>query len=126
MADPNDAARRKAMEELQPQYEWRLRELMAVRKNWYTTTKLVPALRERGFEFDRSYIFRLVKADQPPKVAIGLLVALCQILECTFEELVAPITPEEPAAPEPGPVTRLRPVLPDTPMLSPDFFDAES
>jgi hypothetical protein len=43
----------------QLRYEWRLRELMAVRKNWYTTTKLIPELRKYGFEFDRSSIYRL-------------------------------------------------------------------
>jgi hypothetical protein len=94
---------------------------MAVRKNWYTTTKLVPELRKHGFEFDRSYVYRLVKADAPPNVPIALVVALCKILDCRFEDLVVEIEPE-PAATSPGP----RPVLPDGPLLSPEFFDAEN
>ncbi|MFI0406501.1 helix-turn-helix domain-containing protein [Actinomadura sp. 3N508] len=108
----------------QPRYEWRLRELMAVRRNWYSTTKLVPALREYGFEFDRSYIYRLVKAERPPKMPLELILALCKILDCRFEDLVAEIQPDDVAdgPAKPGP----RPVVPDMPLLSADFFDAES
>ena len=108
----------------QPRYEWRLRELMAVRKNWYNTTKLVPELHRYGFEFDRSSIYRLVKADRPPKMPIELILALLKILDCRFEDLVVEIEPE-PAGEEPtrrGP----RPAVPDMPLLSADFFDSES
>jgi DNA-binding Xre family transcriptional regulator len=108
----------------QLRYEWRLRELMAVRKNWYTTTKLIPELRKYGFEFDRSSIYRLVRADRPPKMPIELILALCKILDCRFEDLVVEIEPQ-PATEEParrGP----RPAVPDMPLLSSDFFDAES
>jgi hypothetical protein len=106
----------------QPSYEWRLRELMAVRKNWYNTTKLVPELRRYGFEFDRSSIYRLVKTDRPPKMPIELILALLKILDCRFEELVVQIEPE-PTAEEPG--RGPRPSVPDMPLLSADFFDAE-
>jgi len=108
----------------QPRYEWRLRELMAVRKNWYTTTKLIPELRKYGFEFDRSSIYRLVSTERPPKMPIELILALCKILDCRFEDLAVELEPE-PAAEEPrrsGP----RPAVPDMPLLSADFFDAES
>ncbi|MFI9325173.1 hypothetical protein ACIGXI_36095 [Kitasatospora aureofaciens] len=47
-----------ALEALQPRYEWRLRELMALRRNWYTTTKLAPEPRKYGFDLDRSNIYR--------------------------------------------------------------------
>jgi DNA-binding Xre family transcriptional regulator len=111
------------LEALQPRYEWRLLQLMVIRKNWTTTTKLIPELRKRGFVFDRSSIYRLVKTDKPPKMSIELILALCDILDCRFEDLVERIEPtEEDAmiAPQ-GP----RPVLPDGPLLSADFFDAE-
>ncbi|MFI9366538.1 helix-turn-helix domain-containing protein [Kitasatospora sp. NPDC053057] len=114
---------RSALEALQPRYEWRLRELMALRRNWYTTTKLAPELRKYGFDLDRSNIYRLVKADRPPKMPVELILALCKILKCTFEDLVVEIEPDaspaEPAARGP------RPVVPDMPLLSGDFFDAE-
>lgn len=115
---------RQPLEALQPRYEWRLRELMAVRKNWYTTTRLIPELRRYGFAFDRSTAYRLVRADKPPKVSIELILALCKILDCKFEDLVAEITPDDESGPQPpsGP----RPVLPDGPLLAADFFDAES
>ncbi|MEU8729342.1 helix-turn-helix transcriptional regulator [Streptomyces tendae] len=109
-----------------PQYEWRLRELMAVRKNWYTTTKLTEALHEYGFDFDRSHIYRLVSGDKPPKMSADLLLALCRILDCRFEELVVEIASAESdvsALPEQaGP----RPLLPESPMLDAGFFDAET
>lgn len=108
----------------QPRYEWRLRELMAVRKNWYTTTKLIPELRKYGFEFDRSSIYRLVSTERPPKMPIELILALCKILDCRFEDLAVEVEPqsatEEPARRGP------RPAVPDMPLLSADFFDAES
>ncbi|MFF8919533.1 helix-turn-helix domain-containing protein [Streptomyces sp. NPDC015032] len=108
-----------------PQYEWRLRELMAVRKNWYTTTKLTEALHEYGFDFDRSHIYRLVSGDKPPKMPVDLLLALCKILGCRFEELVVEVASAESdvALPEQaGP----RPLLPESPMLDAGFFDAET
>jgi DNA-binding Xre family transcriptional regulator len=112
------------LEALQPRYEWRLLQLMAVRKSWTTTTKLIPELRKRGFVFDRSSIYRLVKTDKPPKMSVELILALCEILECRFEDLVVRIDPadQDVAAPPSGP----RPVLPDGPLLSAEFFDAES
>jgi len=108
----------------QPRYEWRLRELMAVRKNWYTTTKLIPELRKYGFEFDRSSIYRLVSTERPPKMPIELILALCKILDCRFEDLAVEIEPESTAE---DPARRgPRPTVPDMPLLSADFFDAES
>lgn len=108
----------------QPRYEWRLRELMAVRKNWYTTTKLIPELRKYGFEFDRSSIYRLVSTERPPKMPIELILALCKILGCRFDDLAVEIEPQ-PAAEEPA-RRGSRPAVPDMPLLSADFFDAES
>ncbi len=122
---PEPADGERDLEQRQPRCQWRLRELMAVRKNWYSTTKLVPALLKHGFEFDRSYIYRLVKADRPPNVSIELVVALCKILDCRFEDLVVEDQPQP--LPDVGTGRGgIRPVLPDTPLLAADFFDAES
>ncbi|MFG2236823.1 helix-turn-helix domain-containing protein [Streptomyces sp. NPDC048723] len=108
---------------LQPRYEWRLQELMAVRKNWYSTTKLGSELSRYGFEMDRSSVYRLVKTDRPPKMTIELILALCNILKCKFEDLVVELSPE-PAAQVPVSKSP-RPVVPDIPLLATDFFDAE-
>jgi DNA-binding Xre family transcriptional regulator len=69
-----------------PQYEWRLRELMALKGMWHTS-KLVVPLAARGIELSRSQVFRLVSA-KPGRVTIPLLLALCDILDCRFEDLV--------------------------------------
>lgn len=111
------------LESLQPRYEWRLRELMAVRRHWYTTTKLIPELQKHGIILDRSTAYRLVRAGKPPKMSIELILALCKILDCRFEDLVAEIPAEQD---QPAPRTGPRPVLPDGPLLAGEFFAAES
>jgi hypothetical protein len=112
------------LEGLQPRCGWRLRELMAVRRNWFNTTKLVPELRRHGFDFDRSTVYRLVSAEQPPKIPLELVVALCKILDCRFEDLVVELDPEPGTdrSTKRGPA----PAMPDGPVLSADFFEAES
>ncbi|MFE2587651.1 helix-turn-helix domain-containing protein [Streptomyces anthocyanicus] len=109
-----------------PQYEWRLRELMAVRKNWYTTTKLTEALHEYGFDFDRSHIYRLVSGDKPPKMPVDLLLALCKILGCRFEELVVEVTSAESDVSTLPEQAGPRPLLLESPMLDAGFFEAET
>ncbi|MFF6953831.1 helix-turn-helix domain-containing protein [Streptomyces iakyrus] len=108
---------------LQPRCVWRLRELMAVRRSWFNTTKLVPELRRYGFDFDRSTVYRLVSAEQPPKIPLELVVALCKILDCRFEDLVVEVEPEDGERPRPR---GAGPSMPEGPVLSGDFFDAES
>ncbi|CAM5320096.1 helix-turn-helix domain-containing protein [Streptomyces chartreusis] len=108
---------------LQPRCVWRLRELMAIRLGWFNTTKLVPELRRYGFDFDRSTVYRLVSAEQPPKIPLELVVALCKILDCRFEDLVAEVEPESGNRPRPRGAA---PAMPEGPVLSGDFFDAES
>ncbi|MFD7912310.1 helix-turn-helix domain-containing protein [Streptomyces sp. NPDC059752] len=100
-----------------------MQQLMAVRKNWYNTTKLGTELSRYGFDMDRSSVYRLVKTDRPPKMTIELILALCNILKCKFEDLVVEMAPEPEAT---APASRSpRPAVPDIPLLSTDFFDAE-
>jgi DNA-binding Xre family transcriptional regulator len=112
------------LDTLQPRCAWRLRELMAVRRNWFNTTKLVPELRRYGFNLDRSTVYRLVSADQPPKIPLELVVALCKILECRFEDLVVEVDAEP--GTERSTQRGSTPAMPDGPALSAEFFDAES
>lgn len=67
-------------------FEWRLREVMAQRRMWHTS-QLQPLLAERGFELSRSQVYRLV-TDPPGRISIELLLGLCDILDCRFEDLV--------------------------------------
>lgn len=66
-------------------YEWRLRELMAA-KGVFSTTKLVPLLRERGIDLSTSQVYRLA-ADKPERLNLHVLAALMDIFDCTADDL---------------------------------------
>jgi DNA-binding Xre family transcriptional regulator len=68
-------------------YQWRLREVMAIR-GLFTTTELVPLLAERGITLSASQVHRLV-AGTPERLSLPVLAALCDILEVTPAELIA-------------------------------------
>lgn len=72
-----------------PVFEWRLREAMALKGMWHTND-LVEPLAARGIVLSRSQVFRLVTS-RPERVSIPLLLALCDILGCRFEDLAVPI-----------------------------------
>ncbi len=65
---------------------WNLRKLMAAR-DMFQTSDLVPLLAERGISLSREQVFRLVT--QPPqRLSMDTLAALCDILECTPNDLI--------------------------------------
>jgi len=65
---------------------WNLRRLMAAR-DMFQTTDLVAPLAERGVHLSREQVFRLVT--QPPqRLSMDTLAALCDILECTPDDLI--------------------------------------
>jgi DNA-binding Xre family transcriptional regulator len=67
-------------------YVWHLRVRMAER-GLFQTTELVPLLAERGIHLSREQVFRLVT--QPPqRLSLGTLAALCDILDCTPNDLI--------------------------------------
>ncbi|WP_433192142.1 helix-turn-helix domain-containing protein [Nocardia sp. CA-107356] len=67
-------------------YRWNLRRVMAA-KDMFQTTDLVPALAERGIILSREQVFRLVT--QPPqRLSMDTLAALCDILDCTPNDLI--------------------------------------
>ncbi len=69
-------------------YRWRLRKVMAERE-LFQTSDLVPLLAERGVVLSREQVFRLVT--QPPqRMSMDTLVALCDILDCTPNDLIEP------------------------------------
>lgn len=67
-------------------YEWHLRRLMAER-GLYQTTDLGPLLAERGVSLSREQVFRLVTRP-PQRLSMDVLAALCDILECTPNDLI--------------------------------------
>ncbi|MER6200650.1 helix-turn-helix transcriptional regulator [Streptomyces sp. NPDC001586] len=69
-------------------YQWLLRRLMAERE-MYQTSDLVPLLAERGITLSREQVYRLVT--QPPqRLSMDTFVALCDILQCTPNDLIKP------------------------------------
>jgi DNA-binding Xre family transcriptional regulator len=69
-------------------YQWMLRQLMA-EQEMFQTSDLVPLLAERGVTLSREQVYRLVT--QPPqRLSMDTLVALCDILQCTPNDLIKP------------------------------------
>lgn len=69
-------------------YQWRLRQLMAEHE-LFQTSDLVPLLAERGVVLSREQVYRLVT--QPPqRLSMDTLVALCDILDCSPNDLIKP------------------------------------
>lgn len=69
-------------------YVWHLRTKMAD-QGMFSTTDLQPRLAERGVSLSREQTYRLV-AGQPQRLSMTILVALCDILECTPNDLIEP------------------------------------
>ncbi|HWO64301.1 MAG TPA: helix-turn-helix transcriptional regulator [Umezawaea sp.] len=67
-------------------YDWRLRDLMADH-GMFTTTELVPLLRDRGVQLSVSQVHRLVTGT-PERLSLTVLAALCDIFECSPAELI--------------------------------------
>src|SRR2546430_5465363 len=66
--------------------DWHLRLRMAER-GLFHTSDLVPLLAERGIDLSREQVFRLVT--QPPqRLSMDTLAALCDILDCTPNDLI--------------------------------------
>lgn len=70
-------------------YEWRLRVLLAER-GIFKAKQLTPLLAERGVRLSDSQAWRLVTG-KPERLNLHVLVVLCQILECTPNDLIRPV-----------------------------------
>lgn len=69
-------------------YEWHLRRKMAER-GMFHTSDLVPPLAERGVILSREQVYRMA-THAPQRMSMDVLVALCDILECTPNDLIEP------------------------------------
>ncbi len=65
---------------------WNLRQLMA-EHGMFATTDLVEPLRQRGVEMSRQMVHRVV-TKSPQRINVDLLAALCDILDCTPNDLL--------------------------------------
>jgi DNA-binding Xre family transcriptional regulator len=105
-------------------YRWHLRALMAQRNLW-KTTELMPLLRSRGINLSESQVYRLVTGT-PERIPARTFAALCDILDCSpndlfepFVEMRAASTANAPSRPEdigvrPGePIARRIRLIPD-------------
>ena len=70
-------------------YRWNLRVLMA-KAGMYATSDLVPLLAERGVALSATQVYRLVTQD-PERLNLRTLMALCDILGCTPNDLIEPV-----------------------------------
>ncbi len=66
--------------------EWSLRLRMAER-GLFSTSDLVPLLAERGIHLSREQVYRLVTST-PQRLSTDVLAALCDILDCTPNDLI--------------------------------------
>ncbi|WP_328667757.1 helix-turn-helix transcriptional regulator [Streptomyces sp. NBC_00322] len=71
-------------------YRWHLRELMAT-QGMFSTTALQPHLAERGVNLSTSQVYRLV-TEKPERLSLKVLMALLDILGCTMDELIEPVS----------------------------------
>ncbi len=69
-------------------YKWNLRTVMAQRNLW-KTTELMPLLRARGVNLSESQVYRLVTGT-PERIPARTFAALCDILDCSPNELFEP------------------------------------
>ena len=65
---------------------WNLRQLLA-QQGIFKTTDLVPLLAERGVALSREQVYRLV-ANEPQRLNLEVLLALCEILDCSPNDLL--------------------------------------
>jgi DNA-binding Xre family transcriptional regulator len=72
-------------------YQWHLRKIMADR-GYFSTTDLIPLLEKRGITLSSSQVYRLV-VERPERLSLKILMALLDILDCTMDDLIQPVTP---------------------------------
>jgi DNA-binding Xre family transcriptional regulator len=70
-------------------YRWHLRQIMASR-GMFATTDLIEPLAMRGITLSSSQVYRLV-TETPERLSLKILMALCDILDATMEDLIEPV-----------------------------------
>jgi DNA-binding Xre family transcriptional regulator len=104
-------------------YTWHLRKVMADH-GMFSTTELIPLLRERDVNLSASQVHRLVSGT-PERLSLQVLAACCDIFGCTPADLVTTTAQNAGVRktatgdlPAPAAVVKLRPrparILPDS------------
>lgn len=92
--------------------QWNLRHVMADR-DMFATSDLLPLLAERGIHLTREHVYRLV-TKTPQRLNTEVLVAICDALGCTPNDLIEPVVQQQQATKtgtETGPkIGTLRPI----------------
>jgi DNA-binding Xre family transcriptional regulator len=106
-----------------PEYDWKLRELMAMR-GMFLTTDLARKLADHGIELHRTQVYRLV-TEKPVEMKLSVMLALCDILDCHITDLAVPV---DEARPAPRPKTARKKavgddIAPDLPAVPRGFYD---
>jgi len=57
----------------------------------FSTTDLIPPLKERGITQSTSQVYRLV-VERPERLSLKILMALLDILDCTMDDLIEPVS----------------------------------
>ena len=70
-------------------YHWHLRKIMN-EHGMNATTELVPLLADRGVVMTSTQVYRIVTGE-PERLNMRLLAALCDILDVTPNDLIAPL-----------------------------------
>jgi DNA-binding Xre family transcriptional regulator len=65
-------------------------------RQMFQTSDLMPYLSERGISLSREQVYRLVTRP-PQRLSMDTLMALCDILECTPNDLIVPDVVNRPA-----------------------------
>lgn len=73
--------------------QWNLRQVMADR-GMFQTSELLPLLQERGIHVTREHVYRLV-TKPPQRLNTEVLVAICDALGCTPNDLIVPIVEQQ-------------------------------
>jgi DNA-binding Xre family transcriptional regulator len=92
-ASPLSAPERRSSAQPEPNYQWRLRELMAER-GMFSTSVLVAPLASRGVALSTTQVYRLVTG-RPERLNLKLLAALCDFLDCSPNDLIELTGPED-------------------------------
>lgn len=71
-------------------YRWHLRKVMADR-GMFQTTGLIEPLAQREIHLSSSQVYRTV-VERPERLSLKILVALLDILDCSMNDLIEPIT----------------------------------
>jgi DNA-binding Xre family transcriptional regulator len=76
-------------------YKWHLRQVMAAR-GMFSTTDLIGPLSDREIKLSSSQVYRLV-VERPERLSLKILMALLDILDCSTDDLIEPVTAAEQA-----------------------------